>query len=175
MFHTRRGSLKRAPGYRPLCRQDLGSSIEPRELHRSRQATQERLPPKAVLARRDAPRLSSPPHLLKGGSVASETLHEERASLNAKTQDSHRAMQSLKEELDAIDWYQQRIDATTDASLKSVLSHNRDEEKEHASMLVEWIRRHDPKMAVTLRTYLFTERELTEIEEQAEQQQPEAP
>ena len=65
--------------------------------------------------------------------------------LDDVSKDLERARVSLTEEFDAIDWYQQRIAATTDPGLKRILSHNRDEEKEHAAMLMEWIRKHDPE------------------------------
>ena len=72
------------------------------------------------------------------------------------------------EELEAVDWYDQRVDATADPELAAVLAHNRDEEKEHAAMTLEWLRRHDPVLDRHLRTYLFTEGPITEIEERAE-------
>ncbi|MBN1755861.1 ferritin [bacterium] len=80
------------------------------------------------------------------------------------TLDLHRAILSLKEELEAIDWYQQRVDATEDESLRKILEHNRDEEKEHAAMLIEWIRRFDQAFAHELKDYLFTEAEITDLE-----------
>jgi ferritin-like protein len=89
--------------------------------------------------------------------MSSENLHEAAESLRPETVDRHRAIVSLKEELEAIDWYDQRVDATTDPELAGILSHNRDEEKEHASMVLEWLRRHDPVLDRHLRTYLFTE------------------
>ena len=73
----------------------------------------------------------------------STTFHESEDQLRPETRDMHRAIVSLMEELEAIDWYQQRIDATEDAELRAILEHNRDEEKEHAMMLLEWLRRHD--------------------------------
>ena len=76
----------------------------------------------------------------------------------------HRAIVSLMEELEAIDWYQQRIDATPDDALKAVLAHNRNEEIEHAMMNLEWIRRNNPTFAAAARLYLFTEGPITEIE-----------
>jgi len=79
------------------------------------------------------------------------------------------------EELEAIDWYQQRIDATTDEALRTVLTHNRDEEKEHASMVLEWIRRHDPVFDSNLKKYLFTTEPITERAEGAEAEQPQRP
>ena len=100
--------------------------------------------------------------------MASEGLHEPRESLSSETIDMHRAIVSLMEELEAADWYNQRVDATSDPSLAAVLAHNRDEEKEHAAMALEWIRRHDPKFDEHLRTYLFTEGDILAIEEEAE-------
>jgi ferritin-like protein len=82
--------------------------------------------------------------------------------------DRHRAIVSLGEELEAIDWYDQRVAATDDSSLADVLGHNRDEEKEHAAMTLEWLRRHDAILDQHLRTYLFTEAPITEIEHIAE-------
>ena len=91
-------------------------------------------------------------------------LHERDDLLDDATKDRHRALASLGEELEAVDWYDQRIAATTDADLKAILAHNRDEEKEHASMTLEWIRRHDPALDRHLRTYLFTTEPVTEVE-----------
>jgi len=88
-------------------------------------------------------------------------MHEPRELTSQATQERHRAVQSLIEELDAIDWYDQRIDATTDVELREILIHNRDEEKEHAAMLLEWIRRHDGCVDEELRHYLFTEGPIT--------------
>ena len=75
-------------------------------------------------------------------------------------------MNSLIEELEAVNWYQQRVDATDDEELKAILAHNRDEEKEHAAMILEWLRRNDDAFAEELKTYLFTEGKITEIEEE---------
>ena len=72
------------------------------------------------------------------------------------------------EELEAIDWYDQRADATNDDQLRSVIEHNRDEEKEHAAMMLEWLRRHDAKLDEHLRTYLFTSKSIPDIEHEAE-------
>lgn len=69
----------------------------------------------------------------------------------------HRAIESLKEELDAIDYYNQRVDVCKDKELRAILAHNRDEEKEHAAMILEWIRRNDPAFSKELKDYLFTE------------------
>src|SRR5689334_20010518 len=98
--------------------------------------------------------------------MSSETLHEE--GLPERTLDTHRAITSLMEELEAVDWYQQRVDATKDPTLAAILGHNRDEEKEHAAMVLEWLRRHDPKLDEHLRTYLFTTEAITEIEVEVE-------
>jgi ferritin-like protein len=100
--------------------------------------------------------------------MASEGLHEAAELLDEETVDHHRAMTSLCEELEAIDWYDQRVKATSDASLAAVLAHNRDEEKEHASMTLEWLRRRDPVLDRHLRTYLFRTEPITEIEVEAE-------
>jgi len=82
--------------------------------------------------------------------------------------DRHRAIVSIQEELEAVDWYDQRVAATDDASLAAVLAHNRDEEKEHAAMTLEWLRRHDSALDKHLRTYLFTDAPVTEVEVAAE-------
>ena len=87
----------------------------------------------------------------------STTFHESEEHLNPATRDLHRAIVSLMEELEAVDWYQQRMDATQDDALREILRHNRDEEKEHAAMVLEWIRRHDPAFDAKLREYLFSE------------------
>lgn len=102
------------------------------------------------------------------GNMASEYLHESAKALRPETIDRHRAVSSLMEELEAVDWYDQRIDAAIDAELKQILAHNRDEEKEHAAMVLEWLRRRDPKLDEHLRTYLFTSKSVLEIEEEAE-------
>jgi ferritin-like protein len=100
--------------------------------------------------------------------VSSEVLHERLEALTTETIDFHRAIVSLMEELEAIDWYQQRIDATGDTELKAVLGHNRDEEIEHAMMNLEWIRRRNAKVDAAARTYLFTDKPITEVEAEAE-------
>ena len=96
--------------------------------------------------------------------MASEGLHESADDLTPQTRDLHRAIVSLMEELEAIDWYQQRVEATSDNVLRTILAHNRDEEKEHASMVLEWIRRHDPAFDEHLKKYLFTTLPITERE-----------
>ena len=89
--------------------------------------------------------------------MSSESLHEQTSQLDPETVDRHRAIQSLMEELEAVDWYDQRIDATGSPELAAILRHNRDEEKEHAAMLLEWLRRRDPVLETNLKKYLFTE------------------
>lgn len=92
--------------------------------------------------------------------MANEGYHEPIDELSDATRDMHRAITSLMEELEAVDWYNQRVDACKDDELRSILEHNRDEEKEHAAMVLEWIRRKDPAMDKKLRDYLFTEKSL---------------
>ena len=100
--------------------------------------------------------------------MSSESLHEPAEKLSPATIDRHRATVSLMEELEAIDWYDQRIDAATDDALKEILRHNRDEEKEHAAMVLEWLRRKDPVLDEQLRTYLFKQGGIIEAEAEAE-------
>jgi ferritin-like protein len=100
--------------------------------------------------------------------MSSESLHEPAEKLSPATIDRHRATVSLMEELEAVDWYDQRIDAATDEELKAILRHNRDEEKEHACMVLEWLRRHDPALDQQLRTYLFKDGGIMAVEAEAE-------
>jgi ferritin-like protein len=88
---------------------------------------------------------------------SSEGYHEPVEELTAQTRDYHRAIVSLMEELEAVDWYNQRVDACQDEDLRKILEHNRDEEKEHAAMTLEWLRRKDPAMDKYLREFLFIE------------------
>ena len=90
--------------------------------------------------------------------MALEGLHEAASEISEETRNMHRAIASLIEELEAVDWYQQRADACTDTELKAILAHNRDEEKEHAAMVLEWIRRKDPAFSKELKDYLFTDK-----------------
>ncbi|HJK89287.1 MAG TPA: ferritin-like domain-containing protein, partial [Polyangiaceae bacterium LLY-WYZ-15_(1-7)] len=99
--------------------------------------------------------------------MANEGYHEPVEVLSEETKDRHRAIISLMEELEAVDWYDQRVDATSDPELAELLAHNRDEEKEHAAMTLEWLRRRDPRLDEELRTYLFTEGPITHLEEAA--------
>lgn len=94
--------------------------------------------------------------------MANEGYHESIEKLSAETMDMHRAITSLMEELEAVDWYNQRVDAATDSELKRILVHNRDEEKEHAAMVLEWIRRRDPKLDQELREVLFKDDDIAE-------------
>ena len=96
--------------------------------------------------------------------MAHEGYHESTSDLRAETRDLHRAISSLMEELEAVDWYQQRIDACQDQELAAILAHNRDEEKEHAAMLIEWLRRRDARFDKELRDYLFTDKPLVALE-----------
>jgi hypothetical protein len=80
-----------------------------------------------------------------------------------------RALKSLQEELEAVDWYNQRVEVTKDEQLRRILSHNRDEEVEHAMMTLEYLRRVSPVFDKHMRTYLFTEGDILEIEEKAEE------
>jgi ferritin-like protein len=100
--------------------------------------------------------------------MSSEELHEERERLGPEVVDRHRAIVSIMEELEAVDWYDQRAAATDDPTLAEVLRHNRDEEKEHAAMTIEWLRRNDPVFDRHLRTYLFTTGSIVAVEHAAE-------
>ena len=97
---------------------------------------------------------------------SSESFHEALDKLSATTQDMHRAIVSLQEELEAIDWYQQRADACGDDDLRAILLHNMREEIEHASMLLEWLRRRHPGFAQHMRTYLFTSQTIVDMEDE---------
>ena len=95
--------------------------------------------------------------------MASEGFHEPRELLDEASVDHHRAVSSLCEELEAIDWYDQRVRATSDESLAAVLAYNRDDEKEHAAMALEWLRRRDAALDANLRKFLFTTGPITGI------------
>ena len=92
--------------------------------------------------------------------MSNEGYHEPINELSDETRDMHRAIVSLMEELEAVDWYNQRADACKDPELRAILKHNRDEEKEHAAMVLEWIRRRDPKFDHELRDWMFTDKKL---------------
>ena len=98
---------------------------------------------------------------------SSATLHESSEVLGSEAIDRHRAIVSIMEELEAIDWYDQRAIASADDGLRAVLEHNRDDEKEHAAMALEWLRRRDPALDEQLRKYLFTEDSITAKEDEA--------
>jgi len=100
--------------------------------------------------------------------MSHEGYHEPFESLSTDVVDRHRAIISLMEEFEAIDWYDQRASATTDDSLRAILTHNRDDEKEHAAMILEWLRRHDPELDVQLHKYLFKSGDITALEHAGE-------
>ncbi len=93
--------------------------------------------------------------------MASDGYHEPIDELNDEVRDMHRAIVSLMEELEAVDWYNQRAAACKDPVLKKILEHNRDEEKEHAAMVLEWIRRKDKTFSKELKEFLFTKKDLS--------------
>lgn len=93
--------------------------------------------------------------------------HEPFEELDEKTRNIARALNSLKEEIEAIDWYNQRVAVSKDKQLKEIMAHNRDEEIEHAAMTIEWLRRNMDGWDEDLKTYLFTSEPITEIEEKA--------
>jgi ferritin-like protein len=101
---------------------------------------------------------------------SSADLHESADVLGPEAIDRHRAVVSIMEELEAVDWYDQRVRASSDDELKAILAHNRDEEKEHAAMVLEWLRRHDSALDRQLRTYLFKDKPILENESDAEAQ-----
>jgi ferritin-like protein len=96
--------------------------------------------------------------------------HEKYDQMTDDSRNFSRAIKSIQEELEAVDWYNQRAEATTDKQLKKILEHNRDEEIEHAMMALEWLRRTNAKFDEHMRTYLFTEGDILEIEEKAEKE-----
>ena len=100
--------------------------------------------------------------------MGSENLHERDDLLSEETKNLHRAIVSLMEELEAVDWYTQRAEACTDDELKAVLVHNRDEEIEHAMMTLEWIRRNKPEFDENIATYLNADGPIVGVEASAE-------
>jgi len=96
--------------------------------------------------------------------MSSESYHEPSGLLSEETKNLHRAVVSLKEELDAVDWYQQRAEACSDGELRAVLVHNKNEEIEHAMMILEWLRRHSSVFAANIETYLNSSGPITEVE-----------
>jgi ferritin-like protein len=105
--------------------------------------------------------------------VASEGYHEPVEWLDQPTIEKHRVVQSIVEEFQAADWYDQRVTACTDEALREILAHNRDEEKEHAAMGLEWWRRRDPVLDAHLRTYLWRDGSIVGVEKEAEQEDAE--
>ena len=101
--------------------------------------------------------------------------HEESEKLKPQTRDRHRAIVSIMEELEAVDWYDQRVDAATDDELRAILAHNRDEEKEHAAMVLEWLRRRDANLDRQLRDYLFTDKPVVAREEELDKSENAVP
>lgn len=93
--------------------------------------------------------------------------HEPVAELSPLDRDFVRALMSIKEELEAINWYHQRVAAATDPQIKAIMAHNRDEEMEHAVMGLEWLRRTMPGWDAVMRTYLFTTGDITALEDAA--------
>ncbi len=94
--------------------------------------------------------------------------HESIEELSQEAKDIHRALASLIEELEAVDWYNQRVDVSKDEEIKAIMAHNRDEEIEHAAMTLEWLRRNMSKFDEELKTYLFTTGPITELEDHEE-------
>ena len=99
--------------------------------------------------------------------------HESPDELDARARDFHRALTSLKEEIEAVDWYGQRVQCAANAELQRVLDHNRKEEIEHACMTLEWLRREAPEWDAALRTYLFQQGDIVSIEDRAEEAEAE--
>ncbi len=95
--------------------------------------------------------------------MSSDGYHEPVGELSDESRELHRAIVSLMEELEAVDWYQQRVDACKDPELKAILAHNRDEEIEHAAMVLEWIRRKNKVFDKELRENLFSDKDYTDI------------
>lgn len=98
--------------------------------------------------------------------MASEGFHEDPKELSAFAKDYHRMIQSTMEELEAVDWYNQRVECATDASAKAIMAHNRDEEIEHACMSIEWLRRNCPTWDKMLREFLFKDGDIVGQEEE---------
>jgi ferritin-like protein len=95
--------------------------------------------------------------------------HEDYDKMSNQARNFARALKSVQEELEAVDWYNQRAQATDDDQLRRILEHNRDEEVEHAMMALEYLRRTNAVFDKHMRTYLFSQGDITEIEERAEQ------
>ncbi len=96
--------------------------------------------------------------------------HENYDDMSDDVLNFSRALKSLQEELEAVDWYMQRAQATKDDQLKRILLHNRNEEIEHAMMVLEYLRRMDPTFNKHMKTYLFTTADILEVEHVAEEE-----
>jgi ferritin-like protein len=101
--------------------------------------------------------------------ATSSEWHEGYEKMSEEALNFSRALKSLQEELEAVDWYNQRVEATKDDQLRRILAHNRDEEIEHAMMALEYLRRMNPVFDKHMRTYLFTEGDILEVEEKAKE------
>ena len=97
--------------------------------------------------------------------MSSESYHEPVELLSEGTKNLHRALVSLREELEAVDWYQQRAEACSDAELRDILTHNKNEEIEHAMMTLEWLRRNDARFGETAKMYVATQGAIVGVEE----------
>ncbi len=104
--------------------------------------------------------------------MGSESYHEGPDTLSEEAKDLHRAIVSLTEELDAIDWYGQRAEVTPNESLRAILIHHRNDEIEHAMMLLEWIRRKSPMFDANMRRFLFSQESIVDIEKAKGEQAP---
>jgi ferritin-like protein len=104
--------------------------------------------------------------------MSSENLHAPRERLSRQTLALHHALVSVIEELEAVDWYRQRADDTEDDELRGLLLHNMREEMEHASMVLEWVRRNSPDFAAHMKTYLFTDQPILQVEKAATGEAP---
>ena len=109
-------------------------------------------------------RFRGPSAGFQGECMSSESYHEPIELLSEGTKNLHRAIVSLKEELEAVDWYQQRAEACSDDELRAILLHNKNEEVEHAMMALEWLRRHDAVFAANIETYVDSSGPITEVE-----------
>ena len=119
--------------------------------------------PRPLLQAAAEPPGPAPSPALSGGD-----LHIPRARLSQKNLHIHYAINAIREELEAVDWYRQRADDTDDPELKSILLHNANEEVEHAAMVLEWIRRREPRFDKELKEYLFSTAPITQIEKEEE-------
>jgi len=99
--------------------------------------------------------------------MSSESYHEPLELLSEETKNRHRAIVSLKEELEAVDWYQQRAEACSDPELRAVLLHNKNEEIEHAMMTLEWLRRKDAIFGANITAYIGSSGPIVAVEQSA--------